>query len=327
VNQALGVRAGDGIGDLDQVGQELQTLGQRRHARDDAVERAAAQGRVAPERSVREHLRHERRLDLAHHLPAIGAHIEVAQQRRPAICGQRPGGARGHERLCLGAVQPAGELDQGLTHGAVLDVPGGAAADRPVAIKVLLHTTPETVRRFGREARLTARLQHPSIVPLYEIGHWSSGEPFFAMKLVEGSSFADAAARATTPNDKLALLPHLIAATEALAYAHENGVIHRDLKPSNVLVGPFGETVVIDWGLAKKVTDGDDESDRPDRHILEGTTMKPVKTKVKRVLVLSWQTIRALGDAACCCVRRGQHIPEVKVSNEAHTCVVENCVG
>lgn len=55
--------------------------------------------------------------------------------------------------------------------------------------------------------------------------------------------------------------------------------------------------------------------------------MKPVKTKVKRVLVLSWQTIRALGDAACCCVRRGRHIPEVKVSNEAHTCVVENCVG
>src|SRR5262249_11269845 len=92
--------------------------------------------------------------------------------------------------------------------------------DRPVAIKVLLVTTDAAARRFGREARLTARLQHPSIVSLYEMGRWSNGEPFFAMKLVEGCSLAEAAAQATTRNARLALLPHLIAATEALAYAH-----------------------------------------------------------------------------------------------------------
>jgi WD40 repeat protein len=123
--------------------------------------------------------------------------------------------------------------------------------DRPVAIKVLLRAGADAARRFAREARLTARLQHPSIVPLHEMGRWSSGEPFYVMKLVEGRSLADAAADARTPNERLALLPHLIAATEALAYAHGQRVIHRDLKPANVLVGPFGETVVIDWGLAK----------------------------------------------------------------------------
>jgi len=89
--------------------------------------------------------------------------------------------------------------------------------DRLVAIKVLLHTTPETVRRFGREARLTARLQHPSIVPLYEIGHWSSGEPFFAMKLVTGRSLRDVIVGAKTLDERLACLPLIVSVADALA--------------------------------------------------------------------------------------------------------------
>ena len=132
---------------------------------------------------------------------------------------------------------------------------------RAVALKVLLHSTDEARTRFLREVRITARLQHPGIVPLYDAGRWLDGEPFFAMKLVEGRSLAEVFFDAKTANEKLALLPNLIAMTEALAYAHDSGIIHRDLKPSNVLLGAFGETVVIDWGIAKELGAPDEPRD------------------------------------------------------------------
>jgi hypothetical protein len=124
--------------------------------------------------------------------------------------------------------------------------------DRPVAIKMLLRDGDDALARFVREAAITSRLQHPAIVPVYEAGRWPSGEPFFAMKLVEGRSLDRAIAQAPDLAARLTLLPKLVAVTEALAYAHGRGVIHRDLKPHNVLCGDFGETVVIDWGLAKR---------------------------------------------------------------------------
>ncbi|MBK7072115.1 MAG: protein kinase [Myxococcales bacterium] len=104
--------------------------------------------------------------------------------------------------------------------------------------------------RFEREARITARLQHPGIVAVLELGRWPDGEPFYAMPLVEGEPLDEAIARTTTAAQRLALLPRVAAAAEAVAYAHDRGVVHRDLKPANILLGRFGETVVIDWGLA-----------------------------------------------------------------------------
>ena len=125
---------------------------------------------------------------------------------------------------------------------------------RPVAIKQLLVHNPESRRRFQREIRLSARLQHPSIVNILEAGQWANG-PFYAMKLVSGRPLVDVIKERKTLNERLALLPNVIAAADALAYAHDQRIIHRDLKPHNVLVGDFGETVVIDWGLAKDMAD------------------------------------------------------------------------
>src|SRR5262249_41954517 len=110
------------------------------------------------------------------------------------------------------------------------------------------------------EALLTASLQHPAIVPVYDAGWWTSGQPFFSMKMVEGGSLRDAIERARTLEQRVELLPSVIAVADAIAYAHGQRVIHRDLKPSNILIGPFGETVVIDWGLAKKLSDPDPQA-------------------------------------------------------------------
>jgi tetratricopeptide (TPR) repeat protein/tRNA A-37 threonylcarbamoyl transferase component Bud32 len=126
---------------------------------------------------------------------------------------------------------------------------------RRVAIKELRTQSAALRVRFEREALLTARLQHPSIVSIYEAGRWPSGEPFYAMKLVPGRPFDQVIAAASTLDQRMGLLPHVLAIADALAYAHKERVIHRDLKPQNVLVGEFGETVVIDWGLAKDLTD------------------------------------------------------------------------
>jgi eukaryotic-like serine/threonine-protein kinase len=122
---------------------------------------------------------------------------------------------------------------------------------REVVIKVMVRDSGRIDPRFEREALITARLQHPSIVRVYDAGVLGDGRAFYAMERVRGRSLEVVLAEATTLRERLALLPHAIAVCDALAYAHNEGVVHRDLKPSNILLGPFGETVVIDWGLAK----------------------------------------------------------------------------
>ena len=129
---------------------------------------------------------------------------------------------------------------------------------RPVAIKELLTEGYELEARFVREATLTARLQHPGVVPVHELGRWPTGQLFYSMKLVSGRSLKELITDKHTLEERLALLPSLIAVAETVAYAHSRGVIHRDLKPSNVMIGSFGETVVIDWGAAKELQHRED---------------------------------------------------------------------
>src|SRR5262245_30494128 len=126
---------------------------------------------------------------------------------------------------------------------------------RAVAIKVLLDEhgdRSELRRRFLEEGRITGRLQHPGVVPVYGLGRLADGRPYFAMKLVKGRTLAELlAGRARPEQDRPRLLKVFEQVCQALAYAHAQGVIHRDLKPSNVMVGEFGEVQVMDWGLAK----------------------------------------------------------------------------
>jgi WD40 repeat protein len=122
---------------------------------------------------------------------------------------------------------------------------------RTVAVKELLRHTESNEARFMREALITARLEHPGIVPVHEAGRWPNGDPYYVMKLVEGRTLKELIAAGTTMRDRLALLPHVIAVADAVGYAHSEGVIHRDVKPSNIMVGAFGETIVVDWGLAR----------------------------------------------------------------------------
>lgn len=105
--------------------------------------------------------------------------------------------------------------------------------------------------RFLREARVTGRLEHPSIVPVYEIGCHADGSFYYTMRLVKGRTMLSAIKRSGDVSDRLSLLPHFYHVCNAVAYAHSKGVINRDIKPSNVMIGEFGETVVLDWGLAK----------------------------------------------------------------------------
>jgi eukaryotic-like serine/threonine-protein kinase len=148
-----------------------------------------------------------------------------------------------------------GELGQG-GMGVVLQG-RDAAVGRDVAVKVLRdehRDRTELRRRFLEEGRITGRLQHPGVVPVYGLGRLADGRPYFTMKLVQGRTLAELlAARAGPGQDRPRLLKVFEQVCQALAYAHAQGVIHRDLKPANVMVGAFGEVQVMDWGLAKVV--------------------------------------------------------------------------
>lgn len=134
---------------------------------------------------------------------------------------------------------------------------------RTVALKeVLPKAGSASARRFSREVALTAKLEHPSIVPLYDSGTTQDGRPFYVMRRVSGRPLDELMQRSRKLDERLALLPAVQSAIDAVAHAHRRGVIHRDLKPANILVGDLGETVVIDWGLAKVVGEDDEPGTR-----------------------------------------------------------------
>jgi WD40 repeat protein len=151
---------------------------------------------------------------------------------------------------------------------------------RTVALKEALSLDPEAVRRFQRETRITARLEHPSIVPVHDAGIADNGSPFYVMRKIGGRPLEELVARAPELADRLALLPHIVAAANAIAHAHERGIVHRDIKPSNILAGELGETMVIDWGLAKAIGEPEDTTaPRRAPSVVDETEEDGIKTR------------------------------------------------
>ncbi|MCE9584656.1 MAG: protein kinase [Planctomycetes bacterium] len=186
-----------------------------------------------------------------------------ATQLPGALGGNRaplpPGGGRG--RYELKKEHARGGMGRVLV---VLDREVG----REVAMKELLPKFAEGFawdrERFLREARITGQLEHPNIVPVYEIGAEDGGAAYYTMKLVGGETMEARLERIQKNKqltgrqrlaERLKLLDALIDACNAVAYAHSRGVVNRDLKPANIMIGDFGETVVLDWGLARKLAE------------------------------------------------------------------------
>jgi serine/threonine-protein kinase len=136
----------------------------------------------------------------------------------------------------------------------VLDLPGGAG---------------DLANRLIREARVLARLEHPGIVPVHDVGTLADGRVFYTMKFVEGHRLDKHIESIASTPDRLRIFLRIC---DAVAFAHARGVLHRDLKPANIMVGPFGEVLVMDWGLAKilreEVLNGAREAD-PEATIFE----------------------------------------------------------
>jgi serine/threonine protein kinase len=127
--------------------------------------------------------------------------------------------------------------------------------DREVAVKVVREPRDAAAAgRLAREARILARLEHPGIVPVHDVGRLPDGQLFYVMKRVEGERLDRHFAAAAPLSDRLRLFQRLC---ETVAFAHAHGVLHRDLKPENVMVGRFGEVLVLDWGVAKVLGGGE----------------------------------------------------------------------
>jgi serine/threonine-protein kinase len=157
--------------------------------------------------------------------------------------------------------------------------------NREVALKEIREQFADEVDarfRFLREAEITGKLEHPGVVPVYGLGAYADGRPYYAMRFIRGESMQDAITRfhradenpRRDPGERsLALremLSRFVAVCQAVGYAHARGVIHRDLKPANVMLGEYGETLVVDWGLARLFDRPDGERTVAERPIVTG---------------------------------------------------------
>jgi serine/threonine-protein kinase len=157
---------------------------------------------------------------------------------------------------------------------------------RDLAVKVLLEShegKPEMLLRFVEEAQIGGQLQHPGIVPVYELGAFADHRPYFTMKLVRGRTLSSLLAERLAPaHDLPRFLSIFEAICQTVAYSHARGVIHRDLKPSNVMVGSFGEVQVMDWGLAKVLKEGDVADQPPAQPATEESRVATVRSGSNR---------------------------------------------
>ena len=187
--------------------------------------------------------------------------------------GRRPVSHRHPSRVWANPRRPAADFASSGPHAkgglGQVSVALDQELDRPVALKEIQDRhadEPHSRARFVQEAEITGKLEHPGIIPVYGLGHDASGRPFYAMRFIQGDSLKEAIAAfhgdeglKKDPVARMSRLRELLRrftdVCNAVAYAHSRGVLHRDLKPGNIMLGPYGETLVVDWGLAKPVGD------------------------------------------------------------------------
>lgn len=171
-------------------------------------------------------------------------------------------------------VDPALDVGPMLGRGgmAVVRLGRQLKLDRPVAIKALSEgqSSDVDVARLLTEARITGRLEHPNIVPVHDIVRGEDGLPQVVLKLIEGHTWSDLMTDAARVQELFAAddlldwnLEVIMAVARALSFAHSRNVLHRDVKPSNVMVGPFGEVYLMDWGIALDLDDEDADREQP----------------------------------------------------------------
>lgn len=186
-------------------------------------------------------------------------HVQSATQVAETIIGSDHTGDHREQRFRILRPHAKGGLGQ-------ISVAEDRELHREVALKEIqdrYSSDPESRSRFLVEAEVTGRLEHPGIVPVYSLGQSESGTPFYVMRFIRGDSLKDAITRfhqpttSTTSDERRLelrkLIQRLIDVCNAVDYAHSRGVLHRDLKPGNIMLGRYGETLVVDWGLAKSV--------------------------------------------------------------------------
>lgn len=197
------------------------------------------------------------------HSAAAGSTLNEAKETRPLSDeATEPSGNDAHT--------PRFHILRNLAEGGIGTVYVAFDRDlrREVAIKELKRkfTHDQAVAyRFEREASVTGNLEHPNIVPIYATGKRSDGRPYYAMRLIRGKSMAafiaDMHAQKLPPEELPSsplcrdLILRFVTVCRAIGFAHSRGIIHRDLKPSNIMLGDFGETLVVDWGLARSLSD------------------------------------------------------------------------
>jgi WD40 repeat protein len=191
--------------------------------------------------------------------------LEESTRARPSALapgGERPSVPPGDERYTVLSEHARGGQ-------ARILIAFDEKVGREVALKELLPKAPvgamgngswrDAVERFLREAELTGRLSHPGVVPVFDVGLRPDGAPFYTMQLVRGRTLSEVLHERRDLTGRLGLLSHFLSVCHVVAYAHGRCVLHRDIKPQNIMVGEFGETVLLDWGLAKQR----DELDTP----------------------------------------------------------------
>ncbi len=232
------------MADVDRLADELETLSP------DRLREALDQGETLVLQSVRDSVSAE------HASLLEGLAPDLAVQRTLDLAPHPPGPEESSEFTPAEArYEFVDELGRG-GMGQILRA-RDVVLNREIALKTLLPdvqaSNPQA--RLVAEARLTGRLEHPSIIPVYELGHLTNGEPFYTMRVITEESLESTLEQLRTHDPDAPSLQQLIQTLRqvclAIQYAHDQGIVHRDLKPENILIGKYGEVFVIDWGIAK----------------------------------------------------------------------------